>query len=333
GRARHACAWRGGGSDHRCGHDADGGNAQPRRQPGDGQPTHPRAAAERPQSGGPAAVSARRGTADGGACEQCNGRQQRRSGVFARRRPVVWRGLRARRRHAQRPAEQSQHAAAVPRRVAGVPGGTNALTAQNGMHSAGSVNAVTKSGTNAFRGDLFEFLRHHSFNATDPFGARQADGSRKDDGLKRNQYGATLGGPISPDQLFFFFGYQGTNTRVNPTDNRAFVPTPAMLAGDFTAFASPACNAGVQRNLLLPFVNNRISPALFSKAALNITSKLPTTSDPCGLVQYGLPSASDEGQYVTKVDFTINNAHSLFGRYIATTQFSPPPYTLESAQQ
>jgi len=210
---------------------------------------------------------------------------------------------------------------------------TSALTAQNGMHSAGSVNAVTKSGTNAFRGDLFEFLRHHSFNATDPFGARQADGSRKDDGLKRNQYGATLGGPISPDQLFFFFGYQGTNTRVNPTDNRAFVPTPAMLAGDFTAFASPACNAGVQRNLLLPFVNNRISPALFSKAALNITSKLPTTSDPCGLVQYGLPSASDEGQYVTKVDFTINNAHSLFGRYIATTQFSPPPYTLESAQQ
>ena len=111
------------------------------------------------------------------------------------------------------------------------------------------------------------------------------------------------------------------------------MPTAAMLAGDFTAFASPACNAGVQRNLAAPFAGNRISPALFSQAALNITAKLPTTTDPCGLLQYGLPSAMDEGQYVTKIDYTINARHSLFGRHIATTQFSPPPFTIESAQQ
>jgi hypothetical protein len=209
---------------------------------------------------------------------------------------------------------------------------TNALTAQNGMHSSGAVNVVTKSGTNAFRGDAFEFLRHHSFNATDPFATKNPDGSRKDDGLMRNQYGFTLGGPVKSDRLFFFFGYQGTNTRVNPTDNRAFVPTAAMLSGDFTAFASPACNAGVQRNLGSPFAGNRVDPALFSKAALNITARLPATTDPCGLVQYGLPSAMDEGQYVTKIDYTINSKHSLFGRHIATTQFSPPPYTLESSQ-
>jgi hypothetical protein len=210
---------------------------------------------------------------------------------------------------------------------------TNALTAQNGMHSSGAVNAVTKSGTNAFRGDLFEFFRHHNFNATDPFATRNPDGSRKDDGLKRNQYGATIGGPVKTDRLFFFFGYQGTNTTVNPSDNRAFVPTAAMLAGDFTAFASPACNAGVQRNLAAPFVANRVNPALFSKAALNITGKLPTTADPCGLLQYGLPSATDEGQYITKIDYTISDKHTAFGRYIATTQLSPAPFTLESAQQ
>ena len=88
---------------------------------------------------------------------------------------------------------------------------TSALTAQNGMHSGAAVNAVTKSGTNQFRGDGFEFFRHHSLNATDPFAAKNADGTRKDDGLKRNQYGATLGGPIKTDKLFFFGGYQGTN--------------------------------------------------------------------------------------------------------------------------
>ena len=210
---------------------------------------------------------------------------------------------------------------------------TSALTAQNGMHSSGAVNAVTRSGTNAFRGNLFEFFRGDRFNATHPFAATRADGTRAGDGLQRNQYGGTVGGPIKPDRVFFFFGYQGTNTRVAPTDNRAFVPTPAMLAGDFTALASPACNAGVQRNLGAPFVNNRVDPALFSRAALNITSRLPATTDPCGLVFYGLPSEQDEAQYVTKIDYTIATKHSLFGRHIATTQFSPPPYTLEASQR
>jgi hypothetical protein len=210
---------------------------------------------------------------------------------------------------------------------------TSAMTAQNGMHSGGAVNVVTKSGSNSFRGDGFEFFRHHAMNATDPFAVKDASGSRKDDGLKRNQYGATLGGPIAKDKLFFFLGYQGTNIRQVPTDNRAFVPTAAMLAGDMTAFASPACNNGRQLTLGAPYVGNRINPALFSKAALNISAKLPTTSDPCGLVQYGLPTASDEWQQVTKIDYQLSNKHRLFGRYVGTSFFRPPPYSLPEAQQ
>src|SRR2546427_1996610 len=119
---------------------------------------------------------------------------------------------------------------------------TSALTAQNGMHSGAAVNAVTKSGTNQLHGDLFEFLRHHSVNATNPFNAKKADGTRRDDGLKRHQYGATMGGPIRTDQVFFFGGYQGTNSRQVPSDNRAIVPTPQSPAGDFTALAAPACD-------------------------------------------------------------------------------------------
>ena len=211
---------------------------------------------------------------------------------------------------------------------------TSAMTAQNGTHSGGAVNAVTKSGTNSFRGDAFEFFRHHSMNATDPFALRRpGTDERRDDGLKRNQYGVTIGGPIKTDALFFFMGYQGTNTTVNPTDNRAFVPTAAMLQGDYTAFASPACNAGVQRNLGSPFSGNRVDPALFSRAALNIVSRLPTTTDPCGLVQYGLPSETDEWQFVGKGDYTINNKHSVFARYIGTSQFTPPPFSLEAAEE
>ena len=117
---------------------------------------------------------------------------------------------------------------------------TSGLAAQSGMRSGASVNAVTKSGTNAFHGNAFEFLRDKSLNATSPFAAIGPDGKRFDDGLKRNQFGGTIGGPIARDRMFFFAGYQGTITRQAPPDLIAFVPTPAMLAGDFTTYASPA---------------------------------------------------------------------------------------------
>jgi hypothetical protein len=203
---------------------------------------------------------------------------------------------------------------------------TSALTAQHGMHSGAAVNAVTKSGTNQVHGGAFEFLRHHRLNATNPFNAKNPDGSRKDDGLQRNQYGGTLGGPIVPNRVFYFAGYQGTNTRQQPSDNRAFVPTAQMLAGDFTAFASPACNAGRQIMLAAPFADNRIDPGRFSPAALAITAKLPKTADSCGLVQYTLPTNRDESQVVGKIDYQWSSSQSLFGRYIATTYYQLPPY-------
>ena len=90
---------------------------------------------------------------------------------------------------------------------------TSGLSAQNGFKSAAAVNAVTKSGTNRFSGNAFEFLRHHRFNATSPFASIGPDGKRNDDGLKRNQFGGTLGGPILRDRLFFFGAYQATPIR------------------------------------------------------------------------------------------------------------------------
>ena len=122
---------------------------------------------------------------------------------------------------------------------------TSGLSAENGTHSGATVNAVTKSGTNRWSGNVFEFLRDHRFNATDYFAPVGADGKKLDDGLNRNQFGGTLGGPILKDRLFFFGGVPGdAHTRQMPPSYIAFVPTAAMMAGDFTAYASPACNAG-----------------------------------------------------------------------------------------
>src|SRR5436190_24113650 len=114
---------------------------------------------------------------------------------------------------------------------------TSALPAQYGHHSAAAINAVTKSGTNDIHGDGFEFMRDHRLNARNTFAPTR-------DNLKRNQFGGTIGGPIIKNKLFFFGGYQGTIQRSNPGKSTANIPTPAMLQGDFTGIASPACNAG-----------------------------------------------------------------------------------------
>src|SRR5207248_10065216 len=120
------------------------------------------------------------------------------------------------------------------------------------------VSSVTKSGTNQFHGDLFEFVRNDLFNARNYF-------ARKGSTLKRNQFGGTAGGPIIRSKVFFFGGYQGTTLRQDPNDQRQFVPSAAMLAGDWSTFASPACNAGRAIALRAPFVNNRIAPSLYDR--------------------------------------------------------------------
>ena len=90
---------------------------------------------------------------------------------------------------------------------------TSSLPAQYGLHPGGVVNIVTKSGTNAFHGDLFDFLRNGDLNSR-PKGVSASQPIR--DSLKRNQFGGTGGGPIKKDKLFFFGGYQGTRQRSNP---------------------------------------------------------------------------------------------------------------------
>ena len=109
------------------------------------------------------------------------------------------------------------------------------LPARYGHHAASAVNLVTKSGTNAFRGNVFEFIRDYHFNARNFFAPAR-------DSLKRHQFGGTLGGPVIKDKLFFFDGYQGRVEKSNPPTSTSFVPTAAMLAGDFTAIASPSCS-------------------------------------------------------------------------------------------
>jgi Carboxypeptidase regulatory-like domain/TonB dependent receptor-like, beta-barrel len=199
---------------------------------------------------------------------------------------------------------------------------TSALPAKYGLHSAAAVNAVTKAGTNDFHGDAFEFVRNGIFNARNFFAPVR-------DNLKRNQFGGVIGGPIKKNKLFFFAGYQGTVERSAPPQSIAYVPTPAMLAGDFTTFASPGCNNGRQINLAASqgFVNNQISPSRFEPAALRIAAKLPTAqADPCGKVTYGLISNQNEHVIVSRLDQVKSDKQSLFARLFIAKLTAPSTY-------
>ena len=199
---------------------------------------------------------------------------------------------------------------------------TGARSAQYGMYSGATVNSVTKSGTNEWHGDLFEFVRNDLFNARNYFATTHST-------LKRNQFGGTLGGPIEKKTMFFFFGYQPTTIRQDPANSIDFVPTAAMLNGDFTAFTSPACNSGRQINLSAPFVGNRVDPGLFSKPAVTLVQKLPQTPDPCGKVTYGVQNKTNQGQVLGRVDYQLSANQTLFGRYLATIYSQAVPYTLD----
>ena len=185
---------------------------------------------------------------------------------------------------------------------------------------ASQMSAVTKSGTNDFHGDLFEFVRNDLFNARSYF-------ATKGSSLKRNQFGGTAGGPIIKNKLFFFAGYQGTILRQDPSDTRQFVPTAAMLAGDFTAFTAPACNGGRQITLRAPYVNNRIDPALLDPVALKVIARLPKAQDACGQVTFGKKTNDDQRQFISKIDYQKSAKHSIFGRFLFSDDIGPSPFT------
>jgi hypothetical protein len=205
---------------------------------------------------------------------------------------------------------------------------TSTLTANNGIHAGGTITGVTKTGGNAFHGDAFDFLRNGDLNARNFFAPRR-------DTLKRNQFGGVFDGPIMKNKLFFLFGYQDTVTRQDPAANAAatFVPTAAMIAGDFSAcpadFTAAILNTlpGGPNGTIGSQIHGGVIPqSLLDPASHNLAVKLPapTTSNPCGNTSFGLITDVNENQEVARGDYQINQKHSIFGRYIRSHYFRPP---------
>ena len=195
---------------------------------------------------------------------------------------------------------------------------TSSLPAEYGQHSAGAVNVVSKSGTNEFHGDAFEFVRNGDFNARDFF-------APVSDNLKRNQFGGTLGGPIKKNKLFFFLGYQGTLIRSAPAAAPAVLPTPSELAGNFQNYESQCFST--PKTLAAPFVNNVLPASLISPQALAFAKNFPVGSEPCGNATYTQIANQDEHMGLAKIDYQISSKQSFFARYFGTHSYTPSSFT------
>src|SRR5260370_8982708 len=105
---------------------------------------------------------------------------------------------------------------------------TNSYSSEFGRGNGAIMNAVIKSGTNGFHGDLYEFIRNDKLDGRNAFDflGRQS--------YQQNQFGATLGGPVVKDRTFFFVDYEGLRIR-QALPQPELIPTPQMLGGDFSS--------------------------------------------------------------------------------------------------
>jgi outer membrane receptor protein involved in Fe transport len=112
---------------------------------------------------------------------------------------------------------------------------THNNTAEFGDYNGGVINMSTKSGTNAFHGEAYEYVRNTLFDANDFFANREGKGRQA---WHQNQFGGNVGGPIRHNKYFFFGAYQGYR-QTNGQPILATLPTAAELTGDFSAISAP----------------------------------------------------------------------------------------------
>lgn len=212
---------------------------------------------------------------------------------------------------------------------------TNNAPAEFGNFEGGIVNAVIKSGTNAYHGDVWEFFRNDVLNAN--------DWSNKVTGLERgkvrwNMYGGALGGPIVKNRLFFFADYQAQRFDYPSSSSLNTVFTAAERSGDFSAigtqlynpcesFTEPCTSTSTPASSRQPFVNNQIPLAMISPVANALFgSSLYPTPVNTNLQNNAVDtkvSKLDVDQGDLKVDFKASQKDSIFYRFTREYQNNP----------
>jgi hypothetical protein len=192
---------------------------------------------------------------------------------------------------------------------------TSDYTAEYGRNGGGVISVVTKSGTNQIHGSAFEFIRNRDFDANDYFNKEQVPVLPRLD-LKRNQFGATLGGPVLKDKIFFFAAYQGQRQVQAVPIIDSPVYTPQELNGDFSNASSGGLpDPGVKAFLIAnPWfampngsaLNAIIDPTKIDPIAQNYIKAGLIPTSPTGLLSTSEDEDDNRNEVTTKFDFNLN---------------------------
>jgi hypothetical protein len=200
---------------------------------------------------------------------------------------------------------------------------TSAYAADLGTSPGAQVLLQMKTGTNKLHGDAYEFLRNSDLNAYNFFDNRLLPIPE----LRKNQFGATIGGPIKKDKLFFFAGYEGSRERIAesffgtvPTElmrQGIFTEIPETIYNPFTTQACASCPSGVERTA---FANNTIpsgpSGLISPVAAAYLASQWPLPTGP-GIAN-NFAGAGIDRNTRNQINFRIDDSlpkDSIFGHY------------------
>jgi hypothetical protein len=209
---------------------------------------------------------------------------------------------------------------------------TNLFQAEQGRNPGATINVVTKSGSNTFHGSVYEFFRNTQLDAKNFFAKAGAPKAQ----YQQNQFGASLGGPIRRDKLFFFADYEGFRKRQGTFASVNTVPTVAMRDGDFsgvrpiydpfTVRAAAGTASGYTRD---PFPGSVIPKNRMDTVTSRLIQAypLPYNSDLVNnqITNPVLGQIWDQGDF--RVDYNIDNQNTFFARYSQQNTLTLPPST------
>lgn len=181
------------------------------------------------------------------------------------------------------------------------------FSAENGRDPM-QVKVATKSGTNEPHGTVWEYLQNDALNARNTFATKPAR-------VRRNQFGAAVGGPVIRNRTFFFGSFEGTVVHNEQIWNTQAV-TPAMKTGDFSA---------VGRTILDPlsksaFPGNVIPTNRISGAASYFLPKLLEANSAGGLFKANTGTVNDTWEGTGRIDHQLTDAQRIYARYVAIRQ-------------
>jgi hypothetical protein len=177
----------------------------------------------------------------------------------------------------------------------------------------------TRTGTNEFHGDLYEFLRNRELNANNFFNNRIGTARPA---FSQNQFGFTNGGPVIKNRTFYFLSYEGFILRQGTT-NLTTVPTAAMRSGNFSGPNIPAIFDPLTTTLVSgvytrqPFSGNIIPANRLNPAATNLAPQLwplPNLPGAVNNFQVTYTRPFNYNQYMGRFDHQISPNQQLFGR-------------------